>query len=204
MRTTLIDITHNPEKRIAEYAAICYGADTAPDANARRVKKLMNLRHLAVLRFASATFLVEDISRVCSHQMVRHPHLSYLQKSQRYTSEHDSKIVVPYSIVEDQTLLNQWEACAKNASATYTAMLKAGIRKEDARFILPQATTTSMYVTGNFQAWFDFLLRRLDKHAQWEIREVAAVIYANLRCNAPNIFNPETLGIEDAEIFNTA
>ena len=83
MQVTMTDVTENAEVKIAEYAAICYDADTSPDRNKKRVKSLMKQRHLATLRFASATFLVEGISRACSHQIVRHPHLSFLQRSQR-------------------------------------------------------------------------------------------------------------------------
>ena len=49
-------------------------------------------------------------------------------------------------------------------------------KKEDARFVLPEATTTELVVTGNFQAWLDFIALRADTHAQWEIRNVAKTI----------------------------
>lgn len=200
MKTSLIDITENAETKIAECAAICYDADTSDGANERRVKKLMNLKHLATLRFASATFKVEDISRVCSHQLVRHPHLSYLQRSQRYCNEGYAQVVAPESVLNHPAALDAWEESVSIANHAYQSMIKNGIRKEDARFVLPQASTTGIYVTGNFQAWFDFLVRRLDKHAQWEIRAVAEVIYAILHVHAPHIFNEGTLGHPVAKI----
>ena len=203
MQITMMDVTENAEVKVAEYAAICYAADTSPDRNERRVKNLMKQRHLATLRFASATFLVEGISRVCSHQIVRHPHLSFLQRSQRYCKEGDMGFVVPESIRNSDSLLD-YQASLKIAVATYEDLIAAGVRKEDARFVLPQSAHTEMYVTGNFQAWFDFLIRRLDKHAQWEIRLVASAIYSNLRNVAPNIFNAETLGFSDEEIYCTS
>jgi thymidylate synthase (FAD) len=58
----------------------------------------------------------------------------------------------------------------------YERLIKEGVKKEDARFVLPEATTTELVVTGNFQAWIDFIKLRADKHAQWEIREVARTI----------------------------
>lgn len=194
MKVTLIDITPNAETLIAECAAICYAADTSPGANERRVKKLMNLRHLATLRFAHAVFKVEGISRVCSHQLVRHPHLSYLQRSQRYVNEGDMEYVVPEAI-KDSDKVNDYLTSLKIATATYHDLIDAGVRKEDARFVLPQSGHTEMYVAGNFQAWFDFLVRRMDKHAQWEIREVAENIFAHLNMHAPNVFTLENLGL---------
>ena len=203
MQVTMTDVTENAEVKIAEYAAICYDADTSPDRNEKRVKSLMKQRHLATLRFASATFLVEGISRACSHQIVRHPHLSFLQRSQRYCKEGDMVFVVPESVRNSHALVD-YQTSLEIAVDTYERLISAGVRKEDARFVLPQAVHTEMYVTGNFQAWFDFLLRRLDKHAQWEIRLVASMIYGYLRQIAPNIFNAETLGFSDEEIYGPA
>ena len=203
MQVTMMDVTDNAEVKIAEYAAICYEADTSPESNARRVKSLMKLRHLATLRFASATFHVQGISRVCSHQIVRHPHLSFLQRSQRYCNEGGVEFVVPES-VRRLGAAASYEAALQLSASVYESMIASGIRKEDARFVLPQAAHTEMFITGNFQAWFDFLQRRLDKHAQWEVRAVASVIYCNLRNVAPNIFNAETLGVSDEEIFGTS
>ena len=199
MKITMTDVTENAEIKIAEYAAICYAADTSPDRNTKRVKSLMKQRHLATLRFASATFLVEGISRVCSHQIVRHPHLSFLQRSQRYCKDEDTGFVIPESLKGNLA----YSDALRNTHEIYLSLIESGVRKEDARFILPQASVTEMYITGNFQAWFDFLLRRLDKHAQWEIRLVASMIYGYLRKVAPSIFNAETLGFSDEEIYSS-
>ena len=199
MQITMTDVTENAEVKVAEYAAICYDADTSPDRNEKRVKSLMKQRHLATLRFASATFLVEGISRVCSHQIVRHPHLSFLQRSQRYCKDEDMGFVVPNSLKGVQA----YEDALWNVRDIYLSLIKSGVRKEDARFVMPQASVTEMYITGNFQAWFDFLVRRLDPHAQWEIRLVASMIYGYLRNVAPNVFNAETIGFTDEEIYGS-
>jgi thymidylate synthase (FAD) len=196
VKVTLIDLTENPEDKIAEFAAICYDADKGEQANARRVKSLMRQRHLATLRFASATFKVEGVSRVCSHQLVRHPHLSVLQRSQRYTKEGNQGFITPPAILSNPMLSLQWGYLRYQAQQAYEEAIQAGIRKEDARFILPQGTTTELYLSGNLQAWFDFLKRRLDPHAQWEIRAVANRMYDFLHDKSPNVFNEETLGLK--------
>ena len=201
MQVTLIDATENPELKIAQCAAICYNSDTSPDANERRVKSVMKQRHLATLRFAYATFKIEGVSRVCSHQLVRHPHLSFLQRSQRYCKEHEQPVIIPESIVASNARSIYGTAIC-TATKAYGDLLASGIRKEDARFILPQALSTELYVTGNFQAFHDFLIRRLDKHAQWEVRLVATMIYGYLRNIAPNIFNETSLNVSDAEIYS--
>jgi thymidylate synthase (FAD) len=70
----------------------------------------------------------------------------------------------------------------------YKDLITEGVKKEDARFILPQGTTTELLVVGNFQAWYDFIKLRSGKEAQWEIREVAHEINRQLHGIAPNVF----------------
>jgi thymidylate synthase (FAD) len=70
----------------------------------------------------------------------------------------------------------------------YNYLLANGVRKEDARFVLPEATHTELLVTGNFQAWRDFIKLRANKHAQWEIRQVAVEINNQLAKQVPELF----------------
>ena len=184
MQVTLVDYTQDAEAKIATYSAVCYGADTSPDANARRIRKLLDLNHLATLRFANATFFIDGISRTCSHQIVRSSHLEFLQESQRYVKQHGIEYVVPESLEGDP----DYQRLMATSYWTYTKLLGKGVRKEDARFALLEAAPTKLYVTGNFQAWHDFLRNRTDKHAQWEIREVAVQVGKQLANIAPNVF----------------
>lgn len=186
MKVTLVDYTDCPERQIAEYAAICYDSDTSDEACTRRIKKLMNVGHLATLRFAYATFKIEGISRVCSHQFVRSKHLDFLQESQRYVNQNGCDFVYPYCAtqeIEDLVLRSYLDS-----KDTYDLLISRGMRKEDARMVLPNATTTSLYVTGNFQAWKDFLALRKDPSAQWEIQNVAYEIEEWLNNIAPHCF----------------
>lgn len=73
--------------------------------------------------------------------------------------------------------------------AAYNQLIEAGIKKEDARFVLPEGTSTELIVVGNFQAWLDFIKLRGDTHAQWEIRQVAKTINNILAEKAPGLFN---------------
>ncbi len=186
MKVTLVDHTENPEEKIALFASICYDSSTTPEANAKRIKKLMDVRHLATLRFAYATFKIDGISRACSHQLVRHPHLSYLQESQRYVKMDQATFVYPENCTEEQMVALY--SSYSSALDQYDALIASGLRKEDARLVLPNATCTKIYVTGNMQAWTDFLKNRLDKAAQWEIRNVAECIHEELMKIAPNVF----------------
>ena len=189
MKVTLVDHTVDAAAKIGLYAGECYNAKRDVESCIKRAVKCMDDGHLSTLRFANATFHVEDISRVCLAQITRHAHLSYLVKSQRYVDEKNGDTAWPaaYSELPDTLAMRAAKHVAE-AFELYAAFREAGMKKEDARFILPQATTTSLYMTGNFQAWSDFLHLRTDKHAQAEVRAVALAIQAELARIAPQLF----------------
>lgn len=185
MQIELKHITPDAENFIGSMAGICYGSDTTNiEKNVKRAAKCAQDGHLATLRFAHATFHVSGISRVCSHQFVRSKFLDFLQRSQRYCKEDVPRFVYPGT--DKDTLIS---SAYQSSHARYLELLAAGVRKEDARFVLPEGTQTELVVTGNLQAWLDFIRLRADKHAQWEIREVAKTINNILHKECPHIFN---------------
>lgn len=58
----------------------------------------------------------------------------------------------------------------------YLHMLACGVKPEDARYMLPEATRTNLVMTINARSLQNFLSLRLDMHAQWEIRSLAAEV----------------------------
>lgn len=133
----------------------------------------------------SATIMINGISRACSHQIVRHRNLSFSMQSQRYVDLEKSSwnIVIPDGFDDTQTeLLKEFWNLSQQY---YTKLREVGARKEDARFVLPNACSTSMVVTGNFTSWKHFLDLRLPRNAQWEIRGVAQAIRDHLKWIAP-------------------
>lgn len=126
----------------------------------------------------SATFMFDGISRACSHQLVRHRKASFSQESQRYVDLEKGgwQAVVPPAIAQNQeatAILNDVWSHIENA---YSELRALGIRKEDARFLLPNAAETRIVVTMSIADWKHFLFLREHKAAQWEIRAVAKVV----------------------------
>lgn len=188
MKVTLIQHTPTPEEHIGLLAGICYGktGEQSPEQCIKRAYHCVTKGHLSTLRFAHATFLVEDISRICSHQFVRSKHLDFLQRSQRYCNDEHMKMIIPNSV--DDIYGEQSRAYVTAAVNLYDNLIELGIKKEDARFFLPQGIGTELLVVGNFQAWYDFIKLRSGKEVQWEIRAVAHEINRQLHSIAPNIF----------------
>ena len=177
-------------RHIGEMAAICYDSDTSEAACVRRALKCKDSGHLATLRFAYATFNVAGISRVCSHQIVRMAHAGILQRSQRYVKETKVEFVDPPALADTpHWFKNSWAKVQSDAEALYLYAIDSKfLKKEDARYILPQGCFTEMNLCLNFQGWRDFLRNRNDKHAQWEVRAVAAEIDRQLGKIAPGLF----------------
>ena len=189
MQVQLTDITPDAEQKIATAASICYDSKTDFESNNKRLKLLLNLKHLTTLRFANATFKISGISRTCTHQLVRTAHAGFLQRSQRYVDESGVQVVIPPSYEElSPQLSEEVLAHIHNAEKLYKALREAGIPKGDARFMLLEGSESSIYMTGNFQMWLEWLEKRTDKHAQWEIRETAIQIGKILAQHAPNVF----------------
>lgn len=189
-RIELRDHTSDPEWRIGYEAAECYDSDKGRDACIRRAKHCRDRGHLATLRFAYATIRVSNISRVCSHQIVRMAHAGILQRSQRYVKETQVDYIEPPALFDlSDDYLSRWRCIQSDAEALYLDLVDGKLmKKEDARYILPQGCTTALSLCLNFQGWRDFLKNRNDKHAQWEVRGVAQQIQAVLAEIAPHIF----------------
>lgn len=188
MNVELLQITPDALNFIGKCASICYDSDDQnTEKNIKRAIGCATKGHLATLRFAHATFRVSGISRVCSHQFVRSKHLDFLQRSQRYCDEREPEFIIPESMKYNLDV----PAIYNLFHIIYKGLLDTGVKKEDARFILPQATATELIVTGNLQAWLDFVNLRMVKEAQWEIREVATEINNILAQELKGIFHEE-------------
>lgn len=171
MKVTLIEQSDGAVKKVADIASICYGRDEAKNPQ-KLVEKLVELGHGSVLEHAYFTWKIEGISRACLAQLVRHRHASYTVRSQRYCDESGFVVVVPDSILEKPELLQRWDNLLSDISRLYQDMRDDGIRKEDARYILPMGTETELYFSCNLRELIHIYRLRTDKAAQWEIREL--------------------------------
>ena len=125
---------------------------------------------------------------------MRHRLFSFTQQSQRYVKLRDKNaFVVPPSIKENEEATRLYEKELQNIFDTYQKLLSLKVPEEDARFILPNATETKIVATANARELMHFFKLRLDKNAQWEIRELAVKMFELVNIVAPNIFNKENL-----------
>lgn len=197
MRVEVIEYTPNPERVIYVGARRCYSdksieelKSVPEDRIGPFLKNLASKGHFSPFEHASFTFTIEGISRVTSHQLVRHRIASYSQQSQRYVKEKESMFVVPPSIAQNKEALEIYNNELKNIFESYNKIIEVlgESKREDARYIMPNATPTNLVMTMNVRELYNFFRLRLDSHAQWEIRELAAEILEECRKISPVLF----------------
>lgn len=177
MKVTVIRATESPMHAISEEAGMCYGKT---DYNPKRVERCLRNGHTSVAEHVSASFRIEGISRSCLAQLTRHRMASFSVMSQRYCEVGgDGWYVIPPSVIEAGEEVG-FVAEVEKAAKAYHRLLAKGVKKEDARFLLPEATKTNLIMTINMRSLQNFLGLRLDKAAQWEIKELAEKIEQTL------------------------
>lgn len=175
------------DELLADFAAgICYNSPMKQTKE--RIRKCIEKGHESIIEHLSVTFLIEDVSRACSHQIVRHRLASYSQESQRRVDQKEAEWVIPESVALDNLALDTFESFYERTMDTYRVLRDMGIPKQDARFVLPNATKTRLVATMNLRGWRHFIEMRADRKAQWEIRDVALDILYDLYELYPTIF----------------
>jgi len=139
------------------------------------IKETLKRNHFSPWEHSVYTFVIENCSRVCTHQLVRHRIASYTQLSQRFarmTGEYFG-VVKPPRIALNKEAEKIFDKAIKASYEAYLKLLDIGIAPEDARYILPQGIITKIVVTMNARELHHFFGLRMCVKAQWEIRYVA-------------------------------
>ena len=190
MKVEILAYTPNPEETIARAASTCYDSVPKELNKARKmIAAIIKSGHESCIEHSSATFEIDGISRVVTHELVRHRiGFAYSQRSQRYVDEANPSFVIPEEIEENETAKALFEDAMRYAWEKYKALQDLNFKNEMARYVLPNACCTKIVVTADFRAWRNFLKLRLSKRAQHEIRNLANVLLDKLIEIAPSCF----------------
>jgi thymidylate synthase (FAD) len=195
----------HPSAQLAEIAGrICYmsygkGRKTTKEF----IDNIVQSGHHSVLEHANFTLFITGISRSCSHELVRHRHLSFSQLSQRYVDESNVEILMPELIgrIGQADVFHRAVGTARTAYCVLVSTLERYLdniedrtlrhkaARQIARSVLPNATETKIAVTGNVRAWRHFIQLRASIHADTEIRALAVEIFRILNDRSPLMFN---------------
>lgn len=198
-------------EQLSEMAGrVCYMSfGKGRKTNQEYLSNIIGMRHGSVLEHAVWNFVVVGVSRSFTHELVRHrAGFGYSQLSQRYVDESTSDFVIPDCIADDPELRKIWEDAVEHTHKAYCelveglkdkfsdveqATLRRKLARQAARSVLPNATETKIFVTGNARGWRHFIEARANEHAEVEIRRVAVQILRALQKESPAMFGDYTI-----------
>lgn len=196
MKVTLVDITQNAVEKVFRAYRICYSKTGFNDVKPRSLEEMIEFilplmadGHTSPLEHVSFTFAIDGISRAALAQITRHRTFKFNVQSQRYVDGEAFTGVLPkldYMDKDRRELalksINNHFVVMKEA---YKGLLNIGVRKEDARAILPNMTTCNLVVTCDLHNFRNFLRQRLCNEAQEEIRELAMIMNERVKTFVP-------------------
>jgi len=211
------DVTHAADMLCEIAGRICYMsfAKPRPGGASAYFQRIKESGHGSVLEHASWTFLITGISRSLTHELVRHrAGFAFSQLSQRYVDESNTEFIEPDIIASDPELHAVWSEAMQHVRNAYIRLYellekrlqepqfshrwlppdasstdKRKIARQAARSVLPNATETKIVVTANARSWRHFVEQRGSRHADYEIRKLANMIFDILSKDAPHLFS---------------
>ena len=176
----LISRPENMLKTVYTACRTCYSADSPyniyqgsddEEKMLKLIERVVSSGHYSTIEHIQVTFAISNVSRACTHQLVRHRHMSFSQKSQRYVKEKGQfDYLIPPTIEKDENLKAKFVEFMGEISKVYTEFVEAGIPAEDARAVLPNACATSIVASLNLREMIHLANLRLCTRAQYEIR----------------------------------
>ena len=123
-----------------------------------------------------------------THELVRHRLASYSQRSQRYVRENEPSYLVPPEVEASHDASVAFREAMESAWQSYAALLRAGLKPEIARYVLPNACYTDIVCTWNFRELRHIIKLRTSPRALPEIRAVAGALRDIMKREAPQVF----------------
>jgi thymidylate synthase (FAD) len=190
----LVWATHNPEPLIVEMARV-----SAPK-NAKNMEtgpKLLNylIQHEHWSPFEMANMCVEiNTTRAISPQILRHRTFTFQEFSQRYANINEiGRIEIPHLRTQDKKnrqnsnddlkellgkpktadLYRKVSIHLEDAEHLYQELVSNGVAKESARFVLPMAAPSKLYMNGTLRSWIHYIALRTKNGTQLEHKEIA-------------------------------
>jgi len=213
------DAANDGEALIELAGRACYESWSKPNPNTAKnadyIRHILDVGHLSVIEHAVATFYIVGATRALTHELVRHRHLSFSQRSTRYVDESEANMNPPEVVAGNPEALKAFEEAAATAKAKYEEIKKALQKdpritaiedrtarrkalREAARSVLPNATETRIVVTGNLRAWRHFIRMRATAFADPEIRRLAVEVLRQLKQAYPATLQDYEIVTENA------
>ena len=189
MNVRLVSITPDAEKTMAYIARVSNPSNQDNENFAGLLRYCIKHQHWSVFEQSSMTLEIET-TRGLAAQILRHRSFTFQEFSQRYA---DSNLLGEIDLpelrrqdtknrqnsIDDldpaivEKLEKQMNTLFSSSLALYNQMLESGVAKECARFVLPLATPTRLYMTGSCRSWVHYINLRSAHGTQKEHMEIA-------------------------------
>lgn len=190
MSVNLISVTPDAEKIMSYCARVSNPSNQNNDNYAKLLKYCIDHKHWSIFEHATMTLEI-NTTRGLAAQILRHRSFTFQEFSQRYADTTLLAEEIPLFELRRQDTKNRqnsiddieneikvkWNVKLREhfakAKAIYDGMIADGIAKECARFVLPLATPTRLYITGNIRNWIHYIELRTANGTQKEHIDIA-------------------------------
>ena len=189
MKVSFVNITANPEQTMAYIARVSNPNNQDNENYAGLLRYCIKHQHWSVFEQSSMTLEIET-TRGLAAQVLRHRSFTFQEFSQRYA---DSNLLGAIELpelrrqdtknrqnsIDDldpavvEKLEKQMNTLFSSSLSLYNQMLESGVAKECARFVLPLATPTRLYMTGSCRSWIHYIDLRSAHGTQKEHMDIA-------------------------------
>ena len=198
----LISITPDTERTMAYVARVSNPNNQNSDSFSGLLKYCIKNNHWSVFEQAHMTLEIET-NRGIAAQILRHRSFTFQEFSQRYA---DTKLLaeeIPLPELRRQDTKNRQNSINdldeekvfvmnkmirdlfRDSQDTYNFLLEQGVAKECARFVLPLATPTRLYMTGSVRSWIHYIDLRSSHETQKEHMDIAEAVRCIFICQLP-------------------
>lgn len=200
----LISVTPDAERHIAYCARVSNPKNQENDSFEGLLKYCIKNQHWSIFEHAFLTVEI-NTSLAIATQILRHRSFTFQQFSQRYADSTELQLEIPVPDLRRQDTKNRQnstddlgdfvklslqEEIRKHFESSlrlYNRMLENGVAKECARFVLPQATQTRLYMSGSIRSWIHYIDLRSAHGTQREHMQIAEAIRCIFTCQFPAI-----------------
>jgi thymidylate synthase (FAD) len=200
----LISVTPDAERHIAYCARVSNPKNQENDSFEGLLKYCIKNQHWSIFEHAFLTVEI-NTSLAIATQILRHRSFTFQQFSQRYADSTELQLEIPVPDLRRQDTKNRQNSTDDLGSDLketmsllikkhfeeslniYNLLLAQGVAKECARFVLPQATQTRLYMSGSVRSWIHYITLRSAHGTQREHMEVAEAVRCIFTCQFPAI-----------------
>lgn len=178
-------LTYTPIDVAYFSAKTCYSSDSAiemveedkstKEDKIKFIEKILKTGHYSTVEGLNFTFAIKNVSRSLLAQITRHrTGIQFSVQSQRYVKYDDENYnyFIPPTIKNNEKAEELYNKLQQNAFSTYKQLVELGIKAEDARYVLTNATTTNITTTINLRELIHIMGLRRCSRASYEIRRL--------------------------------